>query len=296
MLQKRSSDATGRVFRSRKGAYYAQIFPTFRYFCGFIIVFCLAQVAQAQVTWSTVGEFRVGYELSTSAATLAAGEQFAIKLYADVEDSSAAIGVLFDVVLDPSVSVESAALSIPSSSWLGTSDDLATGYQHVARSEEVEVHRTDETTASGEGELISLHCKVGANPIAARQVVQSGGGNIIMIENLDLRLAAPGATSTGENPGETAPPEAASSPTAVPTAGIRPRLYPNPTTAWIAFAGIGTEPTQVSVYDGAGRCQMQLVVRGNERVPVAHLPAGTYLVRLRGTQSGTRQSGRFTVQ
>ncbi len=277
MKNLRSSNAAGQGAGLRKGNLCAK----FSHYIVCLLFIFVAKNAFSQVTWADFGDYRLGYELSTSQSILSAGQQFHIKLYGDVNLAAQAKGFRFDLMLDTEISVDATgSVSLPISSFLGNSDELTTSFQHAGGVDKVEVYRSDDGMRTGEDWVVSLHCSVGPNGIQASRVVSSCGGVVIMSENPDLRIS-PGAGQGGmitqrggANTDELLSPGQSQEWEALTPAKIK--VFPNPTTHWVQLQGLGGEIKQVTLYDFNQRPVLRQEVNEDEMIYVEHLAPGVY--------------------
>ena len=295
MKNLRSSNAANQAVQLRKGNLCA-IFSLILFFG---IQFSPLQKAYSQVVWTDFGDYQLGYELSSSQSFFFNGDQFDIKLYADVPAAAQAIGVRFDLDLDAEVSVDaSAPLSTPGSSWLGNSDDLTTVHQQVSGEERGSVYRTDEPERSGNGWVLSMHVTVGTNGVPASQVVDNLGGVVILAENMDMRTAPVAAGEQGEGSGgqqSDLEPET-SSPLFASELVNEVSVYPNPCTDWVQFHLEGNDTQTATVYTMDRQVALQQNVYSGQKVNLGHLQAGIYLVILSSSDGSASRPIRLVKQ
>ncbi|MEM7038248.1 MAG: T9SS type A sorting domain-containing protein [Bacteroidota bacterium] len=294
MKNLRSNNAAGQSAGLRKGNLCAKKFALNCFFALFCAAFFATQTVQAQVTWIDMGGYKLGYELSTTATEIPANERFHIKLYGDAPISEEAIGVRFEVMLGEGVDIQGGGMiSVPGSSWLGLSNELTTAHQTTAEFEEVQVHRTDLAIRDGIGWVISLHVQVGPDPVNASGVVANLGGSLVIMDNVQMRLAPSANTfpnqATHDEISLNILPNAQPGPATSTLRGSNPfsqslpvnvAVYPNPCTNWFKLQAPGNNTWKVTVLSMDQTPVIRRLIVPGQSVDMQMFPDGTYIVIL----------------
>ena len=114
------------------------------------------------------------------------------KLYLDDLEVSDCYGGNFGITLGTGVTEASApVLSLPVTSWLGDDEDLETAFATESGGNlSAEVWRSDTLDRSGSGHVLTIDLLVGDSAVLADQVIQSMGGSLIMVDNMDMKWFA----------------------------------------------------------------------------------------------------------
>ena len=160
--------------------------------CSFF--FTLSLSAQGpSIHWTDLDSFKVGYQLSTSATTLAAEEQFSVKLYLQTLGTTDCLGGKFDLSYSSEVSPDPMdAHGIPENSWLGSASELVSSFSEdpMDPTSTLKVARTDNDFRSGNGWVLTANLVVGGTAINAADAVTALAGGLIVEENMDMKMAA----------------------------------------------------------------------------------------------------------
>lgn len=219
------------------------------------------------IHWTDQDSFKVGYQLNTSPGMLPPGTQVTLKLHLEVLDPRACIGASFELVHSPIVAPESTPLSIPSLSWLGDAGELQTGESSNDDSTVTyTLNRTDLHFQSGSGWVLTAHFIVEDDSVHTADILQSIGGNLIVDENLDMRLSLPQLQSPSI------------------------KVFPNPFAEWIKVTAATPETLTATLFDLQGQLIKQTNPDSNGRIDLSEMEGGLYFLELRG------RSGEFISQ
>ena len=232
---------------------------------GFLAIFS-SQLLHAQsppITWVDKGTFQIGYQLSSNASTFQANEQVSVKLYTDVQSPVTAIGADFDLFVSSLVSIApSSAYTIPPSSELGTASELSTSFQWNATSSQADatIWRSDSVQRSFSGHLMTVNFVVGSTAVKSEDLVRSLDGGLVIMDNLDMRLANP----------------------AIEEPLVQTKVYPNPCTNWISVQHAGRESLHLRMWNLRGNTVLEADVVPGERKSLHGVGKGIYLVEVLG--------------
>ena len=239
--------------------------PALHKVAGLLLAFFLLQCSVSRLSaqtptihWTDLDSFQVGYAVHSASSTIAANEQFTVKLHLQTVGSFECLGAHFHLDLDNGVAVEtSSPVSLPVSSWLGSASELDaecnTG--SGAYDASVSVSRGDSLERSGNGHVVTLHLQNGASPLAAAEAVTSLDGGIIVVDNLDFKR----------------------SPVAVES---KWSVFPNPFSERVVLQGDAGDKAKLEVLDGNGNVILRRDAQASQELNLHYLSPGVYWLRI----------------
>ena len=243
----------------------AQLRAGFLFIC-FLLVFGQIKAQSPQIHWTDLDSFRIGYKLNTSETVLQANEHFSIKLYLQVMNPAFCSGVEMGLSHHPGVTPLDHSLHFPESSWLGPASEI---YGEVIDNSHIDslslfVLRSN-GAESGTGWIATVDFQVGDGSLPAAEVMETIGGNLIILDNLDMKkepeVLAPGETQI--------------------------TLFPNPFTEWLTIQSSIQQTMNVKCFNLQGECVYQTTAETGSRISMESLQKGTYLIDV-CTSSGQR--------
>ena len=156
-----------------------------------------AQAQSADIIWTDLDSFKVGYYIDTRDSILEAESGYSVKLYLETIGSQECVGANFDMLWSPDVQPDpDGEYSVPGSSWLGQSNALITGFSETPGQNQGDYSliREDVQSQSGSGWVMTAHFTVGDSAISTESVVTALGGGLVIMDNLDMKMAPPGTT------------------------------------------------------------------------------------------------------
>ena len=223
----------------------------------------MASAQQSEITWVDRDSFRIGYEVLSSADTLAANEQFSVMLHLDCTLDKEALGGSFDLDLHADISVDnSESHRLLSTCWLGEEADMTSGhtYSSAGHTASYLSHRVDSTLKTGIGGVLIANFTVGENPVATNEAIVALDGGLVVVDNLEMKRP---------HPAQDAP-------------ALAVQVYPNPCSDWLRVQASAEAGFQLRMYDGTGRMVKQENVDAGEllELRVNDLSKGQYFLRM----------------
>lgn len=233
-------------------------------------------VMAQSVHWQNEGGFLIGYQFSTAEDTIAANEQFSIKLYLEVLDPDVCGGATFSLVIDDRANPMVNPLSVPNPNWLDAAGVLGTRYTETSGSDTVtcSVWHFEETLVSGSGWVLTADFEVGDTALPVVEIMAYYGGNLIMDENLDMKTKFAG------------------SPKPVPDL----TLFPNPCREELSLSIPLPKDWTVEVRDLNGKVYPAGIEAVGQAIRVERLAPGMYFLMVYDERKARRKTLKFMRQ